>query len=92
MSHQVLKIRVDADAAQAYNAASLEQQRQVDTALNQRLRELMRSESQPVAAQQDVNLPPSEEIHPEVLAISGLVPAEVDAKAEYNEYLLKKHQ
>ena len=32
------------------------------------------------------------EIHPEVEKISGLVPAEVDAEAEYHAHLLKKHR
>ncbi len=32
------------------------------------------------------------EIHPEVEKISGLVPAEVDAEAEYHEHLLDKHR
>ena len=32
------------------------------------------------------------EIHPEVEKISGLVPPEVDAKAEYHEHLMKKHR
>ncbi len=31
-------------------------------------------------------------ITPEVEKISGLIPAEVDAKAEYGEHILKKHQ
>lgn len=33
-----------------------------------------------------------EEIHPEVERISGLVPSDVDAQAEYHEHLLKKHR
>ena len=32
------------------------------------------------------------EIHPEVEKISGLVPHDVDARAEYHEHLLKKHR
>ncbi len=32
------------------------------------------------------------EIHPEVEKISGLVPQSVDAKAEYHEHLMKRHQ
>lgn len=32
------------------------------------------------------------DIHPDVLAISGLVPAEVDAEAEYRAHLLRKHR
>lgn len=32
------------------------------------------------------------EIHPEVEKISGLVPSDVDAVAEYHEHLLKKHR
>ena len=32
------------------------------------------------------------DIHPDVLTISGLVPAEVDAEAEYRDYLLLKHR
>ena len=32
------------------------------------------------------------EIHPEVERISGLVAPDVDAEAEYHEYLLKKHR
>ena len=31
-------------------------------------------------------------IHPEVERISGLVPSEVDAKADYHEDLLSKHR
>ncbi len=31
-------------------------------------------------------------IHPEVERISGLVPSDVDAEAEYHEHLLKKHR
>jgi len=31
-------------------------------------------------------------IHPNVLAISGIVPAEIAAKAEYLDHLLKKHR
>lgn len=32
------------------------------------------------------------EIHPMVQKLSGLIPPEVDAEAEYHEYLLKKHR
>jgi len=32
------------------------------------------------------------EIHPEVERISGLVPPQVGARAEYREHVLKKHQ
>ncbi len=32
------------------------------------------------------------EIHPEVERISGLVPADVDAQAEYHDQLLRKHR
>lgn len=32
------------------------------------------------------------EIHPEVVKISGLVPSDIDAEAEYHEYLLKKNR
>ena len=31
-------------------------------------------------------------IHPEVEKISGLVPATVDAKAEYRQHVLEKHR
>lgn len=31
------------------------------------------------------------DLHPDVLAIGGLVPAEIDAKAEYRDHLLWKH-
>jgi hypothetical protein len=31
-------------------------------------------------------------VHPEVEKISGLIPADVDAEAEYHEHLAKKHQ
>lgn len=31
-------------------------------------------------------------IHPRVVQISGLVPPDVDARAEYREHLLKKHR
>lgn len=30
-------------------------------------------------------------IHPEVEKISGLIPPEVDARAEYHEHVLRKH-
>ena len=30
-------------------------------------------------------------IHPEVAALSGLVPADIDAEAEYHRHLLEKH-
>ncbi len=33
-----------------------------------------------------------EAIHPEVERISGLIPPEVDARAEYREYAVGKHQ
>ncbi len=32
------------------------------------------------------------EIHPEVEKISGLIPAEVDARAEYREHALRKYR
>ena len=32
------------------------------------------------------------EIHPEVEKISGLIPPQVDAEAEYHDHLLKKHR
>ena len=35
--------------------------------------------------------PPRIPIHPDVEAITGLVPAEVDAEALYHEHLLQKH-
>ncbi|MEI7731170.1 MAG: DUF6364 family protein [Verrucomicrobiota bacterium] len=31
-------------------------------------------------------------IHPEVAAITGLVPPDLDAKAEYRQHLLDKHR
>ena len=31
-------------------------------------------------------------VHPEVEKISGLIPAEVDARAEYREHILAKHR
>jgi hypothetical protein len=31
-------------------------------------------------------------IHPEVEKISGLIPSQVDAKAEYREHALRKHR
>jgi Family of unknown function (DUF6364) len=31
-------------------------------------------------------------IHPEVEKILGVIPAEVDAAAEYHEHMLRKHQ
>lgn len=34
----------------------------------------------------------SEEIHPEVSKISGLIPPDVDAEAEYRDHLLAKHR
>lgn len=34
----------------------------------------------------------SEAIHPEVERISGLIPADVDAKAEYRAHALAKHR
>jgi hypothetical protein len=30
-------------------------------------------------------------LHPDVVSITGLVPAEIDAKAEYRQHLLDKH-
>jgi len=30
-------------------------------------------------------------LHPEVEAISGLVPSDVDARSEYHEHLLRRH-
>ncbi len=32
------------------------------------------------------------DIHPDVLAISGFVPAEIDVEVEYRDYLLLKHR
>ena len=32
-----------------------------------------------------------EEIHPDVERLIGLIPADVDARAEHREYLFKKH-
>jgi hypothetical protein len=32
------------------------------------------------------------EIHPEVEKISGLIPATVDAKADYRQHVLEKHR
>lgn len=32
------------------------------------------------------------EIHPDVERISGLVPAQIDAEAEYHAHLVKKHR
>jgi hypothetical protein len=31
-------------------------------------------------------------IHPEVAALSGLVPTDIDAEAEYHRHLLEKHR
>jgi hypothetical protein len=30
-------------------------------------------------------------LHPDIVSITGLVPAEIDAKAEYRQHLLDKH-
>lgn len=31
-------------------------------------------------------------IHPKIKEITGIIPPDIDAKAEYAEYILKKHQ
>ena len=31
-------------------------------------------------------------LHPDVLSITGLVPADIDVKTEYRQHLLDKHQ
>ena len=33
-----------------------------------------------------------DEIHPEIRAITGILPRKTDARAEYREHLLRKHQ
>jgi hypothetical protein len=35
---------------------------------------------------------PEVRIHPEVEKIMGLIPAEIDAEAEYHEHMLRKHR
>lgn len=95
MPSRTLTIQVPSDVARAYETASPEQQRRVDDALRGRLRELTKT-LPPVTEAPGVTQPPavsqaSPEIHPDVLKIRGLVPSDVDARAEYRDYLMKKH-
>lgn len=32
------------------------------------------------------------DIHPDILTISGIVPSEINAEAEYRDHLLRKHR
>jgi hypothetical protein len=40
----------------------------------------------------DFNAPLPEDVHPEVAALTGLVPPDTDAEAEYHRHLLDKHR
>ena len=96
MQSRTLSLQVPSDAAKAYELASPEEQRRVDAALRRRLRELMKTQpdavGDPTAPTQAPRHHPSADIHPDVLKISGLVPPDVDARAEYRDYLMKKHR
>ncbi len=96
MQSRTLSLQVPPEAARAYEVASLDDQRRVDDALRRRLRELMKTlpaaVKDPTAATQAARHHTSAEIHPDVLKISGLVPPDVDARAEYRDYLMKKHR
>ena len=95
MQNCTLTVQVPADAARAYEMASPEERRRVDEALRRRLRELMKPLPAAVgdhpATSQAGRSHPSAGIHPDVLAISALIPPDIDARAEYREYLMKKH-
>lgn len=96
MQSRTLSLQVPPDAARAYEMASPEEQRRVDDALRRRLRELMKplpvAVGDPTPATQTARHHLSTEIHPDVLKISGLVPSDIDARAEYREYIMNKHR
>lgn len=101
MQSRTLTLRVPPETAKAYESASSEERQRVDDALLSRLRELteMLPSTPPpsdagasAAPSQAVRQPTEAEIHPEVSKISGLVPPDVDARAEYRAYLLNKHR
>jgi len=96
MQNHTLTVQVPADTARAYETASPEERRRVDDALRRRLRELMKTLPAAVgdrsATSQAGRNHPNAEIHPDVLAISALVPPDIDARAEYRDYLMKKHR
>lgn len=96
VQRRTLTLQVPPDAAKAYEMASPEERHRVDEALRRRLRELMkglpRTGGAAAAREQAEGAQPSPGIHPEVRKMSGLVPPEVDARAEYREYLSKKHR
>ncbi len=48
-------------------------------------------DDRPEASQAERNRP-SAEIHSDVLAISALVPPNIDTRAEYRDHLMKKHR
>ena len=94
MQSRSLTIHVTPEVAVAYETASPEEQRKLDELLSRKLREAMKRTKAHVrtAPAQTARGRAESEIHPEVLSISGLVPPAVDARTEYREYLLKKHQ
>lgn len=94
MQSRSLTIHVTPDIASAYETASPEEQRRLDEVLSRKLREVMkrgRASARTATAQTAPGRVESK-VHPEVLSISGLVPPGIDAKADYREHLLKKHQ
>ncbi len=96
MQNRTLTVQVPPDAAKAYEMASPEDRRRIDDALGRKLRELMKTlpppGGPPAEATQAARWRPNAEIHPDVLKIGGLVPPDVDARAEYRDHLMKKHQ
>ncbi len=95
MQNYPLTVQVSAEAARAYEMASPEERRRVDDALRRGLRELMETPSATPAERPATSRAvrhQSAEIHPDVLAITGLVPPDFDARAEYRDHLMKKHR
>ncbi len=96
MQSRTLNLQIPPDAARAYEMAPLDERRRVDDALRMLLRELMKSPpatvGDPTAATRAARHHQSTEIHHDVLKISGMVPPDVDARAEYLDYIMKKHQ
>ena len=78
METKELNIRLSRSEVDFAQAYAKKHQLSVDEVIDRSLRLLQRAEQG--------------DIHPDVLAVSGIVPSEVNAEAEYRDHLLGKHQ
>ncbi len=78
METKKINVRLPSSEVDFAEAYAKKHQLSVDEVIDRSLKLLQRTEQG--------------DIHPDVLTISGIVPSEINAEAEYRDHLLRKHQ